>query len=266
MAQSPQPNLAGTAVAVASGLAIAALLIFERRRPLRRPTRAVLPRTVRNAVMGAMCTAVVAAVETPIVQGIAKRNAGRTRGLAGFAPPALRPLVAFLAMDYGFYLWHVATHRVPLLWRLHRVHHVDPDLDLSNAVRFHMIDMFVSLPWRIVQVRGSGVGPRTLEAWQRFFTLSILFHHSNLALPAGWDRRLARVLTTPEMHGIHHSADMAHQASNWSSGLSLWDRLHGTFRQDLAPDRVTIGVDDPLATRDVRIENALRSPFRKPRA
>ena len=115
------------------------------------------------------------------------------------------PIAAFLAMDYGFYLWHVATHRLPFLWRFHRIHHVDPDMDMTTAIRFHLVDMLVSLPWRMLQVRASGIDPAALVAWQRFFTLSILFHHSNWALPRRWDRRLALLLTTPRMHGIHHS-------------------------------------------------------------
>ena len=166
-------------------------------------------------------------------------------------------------MDYGFYLWHVATHKVPVLWRFHRVHHVDPDLDASTALRFHFLDMLVSLPWRLVQVRVSGIGPRTLSAWQGFFLLSILFHHSNWRLPAGWDRRLSWLVTTPGMHGIHHDRDPARMDSNWTSGISWWDRLHGTFRDRPSQDRLVIGVDDPEAERDIALLPALAAPFRK---
>lgn len=211
--------------------------------------------------MGAMCASVVSAVEVPLTQAVARANARDRRGLAHVFPSPLRGVVAFLAMDYGFYLWHVATHRVPPMWRLHRVHHVDPDMDATTAIRFHMLDMLVSLPWRLVQVRVSGIGPGTLDAWQRFFQLSILFHHSNLALPGDWDRRLSLVLTTPRMHGIHHSVVKAERDSNWSSGISLWDHLHGTFRAVPGPRAITIGVDDPWTMADVPIEPALRAPF-----
>ncbi len=251
-----------TALGIAGLVAIGAIFVLERRRPLRRQTRNPAPRIVRNVAMGAMCAAVVATIETPVTHAIAERNVRGQRGLAQRAPRALRPLVAFLAMDYGFYLWHFATHRLRPLWRFHRVHHVDSDMDMSTAIRFHMADMLVSLPWRMAQVRLSGIGPQALDAWQRFFTLSILFHHSNMKLPGDWDRRLSWLITTPKMHGIHHSVVKSERDSNWSSGISLWDRLHGTMGPEVAQDDLTIGVDDPHAARDVRIEQALRAPFR----
>lgn len=240
---------------------IVALLVAERRRPLRRQTVPALRRNLRNATMGAMCAAVVGAVETPLTRAVARANQRDRRGLAARLPPPLSAAVAFLAMDYGFYLWHVATHRVPFLWRFHRVHHVDPDMDVSTAVRFHLVDMLVSIPWRLVQVRVSGITPRALAAWRGFFTLSIMFHHSNLALPGRWDERLSLLLTTPRMHGIHHSVVPAEQDSNWSSGISWWDRLHGTFRATRPPRAITVGVEDAHAAADVAIAAALRAPF-----
>ncbi|GGE20320.1 sterol desaturase [Polymorphobacter glacialis] len=241
--------------------AITAIALGERRRPLRRTTRPVRPRIARNLVMGAMCAGVVLLAEAPATQAIARANVRDRRGLAGWLPGALGPVAAFVAMDYGFYRWHVATHRVPLLWRLHRVHHVDPDLDMSTALRFHFVDMAVSLPWQAAQVRLSGIGPRTLAAWKQFFLLSILFHHSNLRLPARWDAWASLVLTTPRMHGIHHSQCLAERESNWSSGLSLWDRLHGTFVAGVEPARILIGVDDAAAGADVALGRALAAPF-----
>ena len=252
-----------TALGLLGAAAIVGLLVAERRRPLRRQRYPALPRDLRNLAMGAMCASVVATIETPLAQAVARNNVRRRRGLAQHFPGPLRGVVAFLAMDYGFYLWHIATHRVPLLWRLHRVHHVDPDMDASTAIRFHMLDMLVSLPWRLVQVRASGIAPGALDAWQRFFTASILFHHSNLALPGEWDRRLSLVLTTPRMHGIHHSVVPAERHSNWSSGISLWDHLHGTYRALPPPRAITIGVDDPCMMADVPLEAAMRAPFRR---
>ncbi len=245
----------------AAGLAVAAIFLFERQRPLRRQDHPALPRNLLNLAMGMMCASVVSVIETPVTQRIARANRARKRGLAGLVPSPLAPMVAFFGMDYGFYLWHVATHKSAWLWRFHRVHHVDPDMDMSTAIRFHMIDMLVSLPWRMVQVRLSGIGPRTLENWQRFFTLSILFHHSNLKLPGGWDRRLSWLLTTPEMHGIHHSAVPDQRDSNWSSGISIWDRLHRTYRIDMPASDVTIGVADRCALHDVAVEPAMAAPF-----
>ena len=252
---------ATTVWGIIGSVALVTLLVAERRRPLRRQKHPVLPRDARNLVMGALCAAVVGTIEAPLTQAVARANRRDGRGLAHLFPTRLRSVVAFLSMDYGFYLWHIATHRVPLLWRLHRVHHVDPDMDASTAIRFHMLDMLVSLPWRLVQVRISGIAPGTLHAWQRFFTASILFHHSNFALPHEWDRRLSLVLTTPRMHGIHHSVVKAERDSNWSSGISLWNHLHGTYRALPQPHAIEIGVDDRRMMADVPLEAALRAPF-----
>lgn len=212
--------------------------------------------------MGASCAAAVAAVEVPLTKAIARRNITGKLGFAQMLPRPLRLLGGVAAMDYGFYWWHIATHKVPFLWRFHRVHHVDPDLDASTAVRFHFLDMLVSLPWRLVQVRLAGVSPKALRWWRHFFNASILFHHSNLRLPGTWDARLSRVLTTPKMHGIHHSKVPGERDTNWSSGISVWDHFHGTFRDDVAQEDITIGVDDPEAEGDERLTPALAAPFR----
>ena len=240
--------------ALLAAVGIAALLLAERRWPRRARTQAEPVRTARNVALGAMALTVVATG-----QGGARRLATRVErdrlGLVQLLPtPLLRDAAAFLLLDYTMYLWHVATHRVPLLWRLHLVHHIDLDMDASTALRFHAVDMALSIPLRRVQIRLLGVGPRALAAWEAFFGASVLFHHSNLRL-AG-DARLAWLLTTPGMHDIHHRAEVSATDSNWSSGLSLWDRLHGTLR--LAPSAAPIGVP---AYREPGLAVALALPF-----
>lgn len=248
-------------MALAAAAIVAAVVIGERKRPLRQRVRNTAPRTIRNLALGASCAAVIAAVEEPLTRRIARSNLARAQGFARHLPSPLRVIGGVAAMDYGFYLWHVATHKVPLLWRFHRIHHVDSDLDASTAVRFHTADMLISLPWRLVQVRLSGVSPKSLALWRQFFNFSILFHHANLRLPGSWDERLSFVLTTPKMHGIHHSSMRKERDSNWSSGFSVWDRCHGTFRQDVPQDDLVIGVGDRAADQDEGLGSALFAPF-----
>lgn len=249
------------ALVAAAGAVVGGILLAERTRPLRAQTRPAIPRTIRNAALGAGCAVIVAAVEEPLTQAIAQKNETHRRGFAQKLPAPLREIAGIVAMDYGFYWWHVATHRVPLLWRFHRVHHIDPDMDASTAVRFHPADMFVSLPWRLAQVRLSGVGLRGLRWWRNIFNFSILFHHSNMKLPGRLDDLLAAVITTPKMHGIHHSVVAEQADSNFTSGLSIWDRLHGTFRDDVPQGSITIGVDD-ARQQDVELPHALTAPFK----
>ncbi|MBP0443828.1 sterol desaturase family protein [Roseomonas sp. SSH11] len=254
-------------MAVGLGLAAGAIFLAERRAPLRRRGQAEPARTLRNLAMGALSMAVVAAVEGPVTRRLARHAEGRRRGLAQCLPlPAwARDAAAFLLMDYTIYLWHVLTHKVPALWRLHLVHHIDLDLDASTALRFHAVDMLVSVPWRAAQVALLGVSPRALRAWQGFFFLSVLFHHSNLRLPARLERVLALVLTTPRMHGIHHSTVREETDSNWSSGLSFWDRLHGTFRLDVAQRDLRIGVPAYRDPAETALRPSLAMPFRAQR-
>lgn len=241
----------------------AALFLLEKRRPLRRQAQAEPQRTTRNLVMGASSMAVVALLQRPLVDRLTALVVERRLGLAQRLPlPAwARDAVAFLALDYTIYVWHVLTHKVPFLWRLHLVHHLDLDMDTTTALRFHVVDMALSIPWRAGQVLVCGASPRALALWQSFFFTSVLFHHSNLRLPWLVERRLARVLTTPRMHGIHHDAVREHTGSNWSSGISLWDWLHGTGRLDVPQDRIRIGVPAYRKPEEVTLERSLALPF-----
>ncbi len=245
----------------ALGLAALAIVVGERRRPLRRATQAEPERSIANLALGAMSMAVVALVEKPMTEPLARAAERERRGLAQWLPasPLVRDAAAVLLMDYTIYWWHVATHKLPWLWRFHLVHHVDRDLDATTALRFHAADMAISAPYRAAQVAVLGVSPRALRVWQGWFFLAVLFHHSNLRLPAPWERRLARIVTTPRMHGIHHSTVKDETDSNWSSGLALWDHLHRTFRLDVPQDRIAIGV--PGYRDELGVAASMRLPF-----
>jgi sterol desaturase/sphingolipid hydroxylase (fatty acid hydroxylase superfamily) len=252
-------------IALASGAVALAIILAERRWPLRDPTQPVRRRVARNLAMGAMSMAVVALVQTPLTTPLAKHVGRRRRGLAQRLPLPqwARDALALALMDYTMYLWHVATHRNPLLWRFHLVHHIDLDLDSSTALRFHAADMAISVPYRLAQVALIGTSPRALRLWQSWFFLSVLFHHSNIRLPIALERRLARALTTPRMHAIHHSAEREQTDSNWSSGLSLWDHLHRTFRFE--EQGAAIGVPAYRASNEIRLLPSLALPFSRQR-
>jgi sterol desaturase/sphingolipid hydroxylase (fatty acid hydroxylase superfamily) len=181
----------------------------------------------------------------------------------GLLPGWLELALALVLMDYTLYVWHVLTHRVPWLWRVHVVHHVDLDLDASTALRFHFAELVVSVVWRAGQVVVIGIGPAALATWQTALLVSILFHHSNVRLPYRIERWLVHLVVTPRMHGIHHSTVRAETDSNWSSGLTVWDRLHGTLRLNVPQDAVTIGVPAYRRSEEVGLRRILALPFRR---
>ena len=247
--------------------AAAALIALERRYPLRRSVERRSRHDARNLAVAALGAVALRLAERPCVAPLAALVERRRWGVLKQLPlPAwLDAPLALILMDYTLYLWHVLTHRVAWLWRFHLVHHVDRDLTASTALRFHVGELLLSVPWRAMQVAAIGVSPGPLRLWQTMLLLSILFHHSNLRLPPELERRLARVIMTPRLHGIHHSAVRRERDANWSSGLTLWDRLHGTLELDVPQDAITIGVPSYQERRELSLGAILAMPFGRER-
>lgn len=243
--------------------AFGALMWLENRRPLRRRTESKLRRDARNLAVAGVSALALRMTEAPMAERLTKLVEQRRVGLlkAVRLPVWLETALAILLLDYTLYLWHVLTHRSPFLWRFHRAHHADLDLDASTALRFHFAEMLLSVPWRAGQITLIGVSPLSFSTWQTLLFLSILFHHSNVRLPIELERKLVRFVVTPRMHGIHHSTLREETDSNWSSGLTLWDRLHGTLRLDVPQDSVVIGIPDYRDPHEVSLLEVLAMPF-----
>lgn len=248
--------------------AFAALVWLERRRPLRTGVEPKLTRTARNLTVAGISAVALQLTEAPVVLGLAALVQRHDVGLLKLVrlPAWLETTLAIVLLDYTLYIWHVLTHKVPLLWRFHLVHHVDLDLDASTALRFHFGELAVSVPWRMAQVIVIGVSPLSYLTWQAFVFLSILFHHSNVKLPISLEKWINRLFVTPRMHGIHHSIVREEADSNWSSGLTIWDRLHGTLRLNVPQREITIGVPAYRRPEDVELLKILPMPFRKQRS
>lgn len=249
------------------GSAFVGLLWWERRRPLRRKVESKLRHDARNLCVATLAAASVQIAERPVIEPLCGLVERRRWGLLKRVPlPAwLEVPLAVALMDYTLYLWHILTHRVPFLWRFHQPHHVDLDLTASTALRFHFGELVLAVLWRAGQVVVVGTSPLSLAVWQKFTLLEIMFHHSNVALPPQVERRLCRILVTPRMHGIHHSIVQDETNSNWSSGLTLWDWLHGTLRLEIPQESVTIGVAAYRDPRDLELKDVLAMPFEEQR-
>jgi sterol desaturase/sphingolipid hydroxylase (fatty acid hydroxylase superfamily) len=218
---------------------------------------------VRNLAVAGLGAAALALTERPLAERLTALVERRRWGLLKVArmPARLEVLLAVVLLDYTLYLWHVLTHRAPWLWRFHRMHHADLDLSTTTALRFHFAELVLSVPWRAAQIVLIGVSPRSFSAWQTALLLSVMFHHSNVRLPESLERRLNALVVTPRMHGIHHSTAREERDSNWSSGLALWDRLHGTFRLDVPQDEIEIGVPEYREPSEVGLLRVLKLPF-----
>ncbi len=243
--------------------AFVVLFVLERRRPLRGAVESRASRVGRNLAVAATAAVTVYLVEQPVARKAAELVEKRGIGLLKVArlPKWFEQFAAVLLLDHTLYLWHYLTHRIPVLWRFHVVHHADLDLDTTTALRFHFGELIISVAWRAAQIVVIGVSPASLRAWQNILLPLVVFHHSNIELPKTLERVLSKLLVTPRLHGIHHSVVQAETDSNWSSGLSVWDRLHGTFRDISEHDGVKIGVPAFPLSRDVELIPLLKIPF-----
>jgi len=168
-------------------------------------------------------------------------------------------------MDFTFYWWHWANHRIPFLWRFHNVHHIDPDLDVTTSFRFHIIEILMSAGFRVLQVGIIGVQPVTYIIYEFVFTCSTMFHHSNIRLPIGLERFLISIFVTPRMHGIHHSIVREETNSNYSVIFSWWDYIHKSLRLNISQSEITIGVPAYIELSDNKVLRLLLLPFKRQR-
>ncbi len=185
--------------------------------------------------------------------------------LNAFALPGWAALLlAVVALDLAIYLQHVMFHAVPALWRLHRVHHADPDFDVTTGARFHPIEIVLSMLIKFAVIAVLGAPAAAVLVFEVLLNATAMFNHANLRLPAGVDRILRLLLVTPDMHRVHHSMEVAEANSNFGFNLPWWDRLFGTYRAaaHLPQEHMAIGVEGLTGDeRCVRLPGMLALPF-----
>jgi sterol desaturase/sphingolipid hydroxylase (fatty acid hydroxylase superfamily) len=243
------------------------LLFLEYHWPLRRWVQGILRRLLTNVAVAVPMFLVMRLGLIPAVVAAAAWAQRTGFGLLHRVPlrGGSRAVLGFLLLDYSLYLWHVLSHRVPLLWRFHNVHHTDLDLGVSTAVRFHFGEMLLSGIFRAACVLLIGAGPVTVLVYEVVFETSVAFHHSNWRLPYRLERLLSWVVVTPRMHGVHHSVVRRETDSNYSNLLNVWDRIHRTIRLDVPQEQITVGVPGYRAGHDLTVVGLLTLPFRRQR-
>jgi sterol desaturase/sphingolipid hydroxylase (fatty acid hydroxylase superfamily) len=203
-----------------------------------------LRHAMRNLSLGAINALVTALLSAFLIVSVANwaetANVGLLRLLN--LPPWLATLLAVLLLDSWMYVWHRANHELPFLWRFHRVHHSDVEMDVTTAVRFHAGEILISGLLRAAIVPLLGVSIQHVLLYDALLLPVIFFHHSNVNLPAWMDRMLRVVIATPALHRVHHSRLLLEANSNYGSIFSWWDRLAKTFRLRREGARVAFGV------------------------
>jgi len=198
--------------------------------------------------------------------GMAVVAAQRGWGLLNITPwPGwLEALIGFLALDLAIYAQHVAFHKVPLLWRLHRMHHADLDIDVSTGLRFHPVEIVLSMLIKIAVVLLVGVPAVAVVAFEVVLNATSMFNHSNAAIPLWLDRLVRLIVVTPDMHRVHHSVLRNETDSNFGFNLPWWDRLFGTYRPqpEAGHARMTIGLPIFRDPAELRLDRLITQPFR----
>jgi sterol desaturase/sphingolipid hydroxylase (fatty acid hydroxylase superfamily) len=179
-------------------------------------------------------------------------------------PYWLLVLVAIVILDFAIWLQHVISHKVPVIWAFHQVHHADRDIDVTTAIRFHPVEIALSMLYKMVWVVALGVSPLAVVLFEMILNAGAMFNHANVALPGWLDRGLRLVIVTPDMHRVHHSVVRTEHDSNYGFSLSIWDRMAGTYTDQPAGGHqaMTIGLGAYQTDAPTRLSWSLAAPFR----
>lgn len=179
-------------------------------------------------------------------------------------PTAINIIIAFLLLDMAMYFQHVLVHAVPLFWRFHRMHHADLDIDTSTGLRFHPVEIVVSMALKISFIITIGAPVLAVLLFEISLSSSSIFNHGNVRLPSRLELLVRRLIVTPDMHRIHHSMISEETNSNYGFSLSIWDHMFGTYRAQPVAGHVDmdIGVEHFRSAKDLHLHRMLIQPFR----
>jgi sterol desaturase/sphingolipid hydroxylase (fatty acid hydroxylase superfamily) len=245
---------------------LVAMAVWELAAPRRRQN---IPRVIRwtNNLALVVVDTLVLRLSFPILAvGLALIAEEHGWGLfnALDVPLWLAVLVSILLLDLTIYLQHVLFHAVPALWRLHRMHHADLEIDVTTGLRFHPVEILLSMVIKLAAVAALGAPAVAVLIFEVLLNATAMFNHANIRLPAGVDRALRLFVVTPDMHRVHHSVIPAETNSNFGFNLPWWDRLLGTYRAQPkgGHEGMTIGIEQFRTPRDLWLDRMLVQPLR----
>lgn len=248
-----------------------ALAIAERLAPRRPRAEPVARRWFTNLsiiAVDSVLVRIMAQLPAPLA-AVAAAHYAQSNGIGLFNaaawPPGLEFVLSLIALDFAIWLQHVASHKVPLLWRLHQVHHADRDIDVTTAIRFHPIEIGLSMIWKIGWVFLLGPSAWAVLAFEVILNACAMFSHANLRLPAAVDGVLRLLVVTPDMHRVHHSTLRREHDSNYGFNLSIWDRIFRTYiaQPEKGHDNMTIGLETYQNSSPSQLAFSLFLPFKR---
>jgi sterol desaturase/sphingolipid hydroxylase (fatty acid hydroxylase superfamily) len=254
-------------IRLGSFLGVFALMaLWELLAPRRTLTQPKGRRWLNNIGLVVFNTALLRVVFPVAAIGVAEYAQLRQWGLFNLVEvhPAVALVVSVIVLDAAIYLQHVMFHAIPLLWRLHRVHHADLDFDVTTGARFHPVEILLSMLIKFGVIVLLGPPLAAVVIFEVLLNAMAMFNHSNVRLPLALDGILRRIIVTPDMHRVHHSHLADETNSNFGFNLSVWDRVFGTYRAQPAAGHtdMVIGIDtfrDPA--RCVKLSGILFMPF-----
>jgi sterol desaturase/sphingolipid hydroxylase (fatty acid hydroxylase superfamily) len=179
--------------------------------------------------------------------------------------PLAAGIASFVLLDFAIWLEHVASHKMPILWRIHRVHHADTGFDVTTGLRFHPLEILLSMLWKATIVVAFGAPVFSVLVFEVVLNGTSMFSHSNIRLGSRLDSFMRRILVTPDMHRVHHSSVRRETDSNYGFNFPFWDRLFGTYipQPRYGHDGIDIGLTDYRGSGPCRLTWVLALPFRK---
>ena len=258
-------------IAVRLGAFVAVLVtmaLWEVLTPRRPSSYSRIRRWPNNLGIVALNTALVRILLPGAAVGLALIGEQRGWGLLNHLPVPrwAAVLASMILLDLAIYLQHVMFHAVPALWRVHRMHHADLHFDVTTGVRFHPIEIVLSMLFKLGLVAALGAPAMGVLLFEVLLNATALFNHGNVRMPLGLDRLLRWLVVTPDMHRVHHSILVQETNSNFGFNLPWWDWLLGTYRDQPAVghNAMTIGIEQFRDARELRLDRMLLQPFRGP--
>lgn len=251
---------------IVSGVILAVLWTLETVIPFLPDRRERVKHSARNITIGGFNAAILAVLYAPILFRLTDWTSNNNFGLLHLfeLPFWFSVISAILLQDAWMYAWHRANHRFPFLWRFHKVHHCDPEMDASTAVRFHTGEILISAVLRLGIIAVLGLSLWQVLLYDVLIIPVILFHHSNVQFPENLDTYYRALFASPGMHRIHHSPERIETDSNYSTIFSFWDRLARSFRLRESSVEVKYGLSEYSENKTVSFQALALMPFEKP--